>query len=311
MPCFFPLLAVQRLEGQKPLILKNRNAKLKEFGSHEAIGDFFRGRSFDLPCGSCIGCRLKYSYNWAVRCLHESAMHERSIFLTLTYAPEHVPSNHSLDKEAVPRFIAELRRELGTSSIKYFHCGEYGTKLSRPHYHVLIFGFRPDDSKLWKRGTFPLYTSPMLERLWPYGFCPFGDLSFESAAYTARYATKKITGKKGKAHYERVDPSTGEVFNLQPEYATMSNRGGIGRSWLLKYIDEVYPSDTVLVRGRLVQPPRFYDRVLEQVNPDLFKLVKENRLTKFQDRDIYDIDQLRDMHRATQKRFDNMMRSIE
>lgn len=264
-----------------------------------------------VACGQCISCRLNYSRLWAIRCQHESQMHTDNIFLTLTYAPEHLPANRSLDKTVVPQFMADLRREIGHKNIKYYHCGEYGAKLSRPHYHVLIFGWKPRDQVIFRRGIYPLYTSATIERLWPWGFCPFGELTFESAAYTARYATKKVTGKKAADHYQRFCPETGEIFNLVPEYATMSNRGGIGRSWLLKYLHEVYPSDAVLVNGHLVKPPRFYDKVLEEVNPELFQVVKDNRLKKREDRPILTLDQLSDLNRSVQSKFDLMMRSIE
>ena len=39
-----------------------------------------------LSCGKCIGCRLEYSRQWAVRMYHESQLHDLNCFLTLTYA---------------------------------------------------------------------------------------------------------------------------------------------------------------------------------------------------------------------------------
>lgn len=314
MPCLFPKLAVQAVPGAKPRIMSNRTRLLSEFRTHDNIAVFFRAFSaVDLPCGSCLQCRLSQSRNWAVRCQHELQMHPAGgIFLTLTYAPENLPKNHSLDKTATPAFIADLRRQTG-ASLKYYHCGEYGDKLSRPHYHVLIFGWRPKDAVIRPRSKdlFPLYTSNFIESLWPYGFCPFGELTFESAAYTARYATKKVTGKKADKHYQRICPVTGEVFQVIPEYATMSNRGGIGRSFVEKYFDEIYPADSVLINGHLVQPPRFYDKILEQRNPALFQQVKFNRLQKYADKPILTVDQLADLRRATQSRFDMLMRNIE
>nr|QJB20488.1 MAG: replication initiator protein [Microvirus sp.] len=294
MPCLYPLHGYRTANG----------------GWTSNPSRSLRGDPLTVPCGQCLGCRLSYSRHWAVRCMHEAAMHSDNIFLTLTYSPEHLPSDHSLDKTVVPTFMADLRRWTGCK-MKYFHCGEYGDKLSRPHYHILIFGWRPSDAKLWKRTPFPLWNSPTIEQFWPYGFAPFGELTFESAAYVARYATKKITGKKAASHYERFDPVTGEIFNLQPEYATMSNRGGIGRSWLLRYFDEVYPSDSVLVNGYLVQPPRFYDKVLKELKPDLFEEVKKKRLIKREERPILTPDQLAELRRDYQTKFDLRMRTIE
>lgn len=316
MPCLFPILAVQRTNGAKPKILPNwrRNQLVTEYGTHEALALFYRSFSvFDIPCGRCLQCSLSYSRNWAVRCQHELQMHpEGGIFLTLTYAPEHYPSNLSLDKLAVPRFIADLRRQTGVK-FKYYHCGEYGDKLSRAHYHVLIFGWRPpaDQCKKVRGGQFPLYSHPLIDELWGKGWSPFGELTFESAAYTARYSTKKVRGSKAEKHYQRVHPETGEVFQVIPEYATMSNRGGIGRSFLEKYFDEIYPADSVLVNGHLVQPPRFYDKIAIAKDPVMFQEVKFNRLQKYADRAILTVDQLADLRRATQSRFDMLMRNIE
>jgi len=89
-------------------------------------------------------------------------------------------------------------------------------------------------------------------------------LNFESAAYIARYVTKKVTGQRAAAHYERVSPSTGELVQVEPEFATMSRRPGIGAGWFAKYGSEVYPSDEVIVRGRACRPPRYYDERLSE-----------------------------------------------
>lgn len=314
MPCLDPRLCIQMSNGAQPRISRNRVGLLKEFGTHDRIALHFHAFSaFDVPCGQCLQCRLSQSRNWAVRCQHELQMHpEGGIFLTLTYAPEHYPENLSLDKTAVPRFIADLRRQIG-KKIKYYHCGEYGDKLGRAHYHVLIFGWKPprDTIRQVRGGTFPLFTSTLIECLWGKGHCPFGELTFESAAYTARYATKKITGRKADSHYRRAHPDTGEIFQVIPEYATMSNRGGIGRSWLEKHFKEVYPADSVLVNGHLVQPPRFYDKIAILKDPEMFKEVKLNRLQKYANKAILSVDQLADLRRATQSRFDLLMRNIE
>lgn len=44
----------------------------------------------------------------------------------------------------------------------------------------------------------------------------------------------------------------------------MSRRPGIGQGWIEKYQDEVYQSDSVIVRGKEVKPPRFFDQQLTE-----------------------------------------------
>lgn len=93
-----------------------------------------------VPCGQCIGCRLAHSRDWATRCMHEAHMHESSSFITLTYSPEHLPENGSLVRKHFTDFLKRLRKALGSVKIRYFGCGEYGSKLERPHYHAIIVG---------------------------------------------------------------------------------------------------------------------------------------------------------------------------
>lgn len=220
----------------------------------------------ELPCGQCVACRLNRSRMWATRCMHEADMHEKNCFITLTY--EKVPENGSLDVTDFQSFIRRLRKKYHGKKIRYFHCGEYGDRLGRPHYHGLLFGFDFDDKVLFKETAGGrLYFSQSLRDLWGKGHCLVGDVSFESAAYVARYVLKKVTGADAEPHYR----------GLAPEYVTMSRRPGIGKSWLEKFGAEVYPSDEVIVRGVACKPPRYYDNWLEGKDEKLWRKVKEAR----------------------------------
>ena len=140
--------------------------------------------------------------------------------------------------------------------------GEYGENFGRPHYHACIFGFDFHDKKLWKRtssGSF-IYRSADLETLWPFGYSSIGDVNFESAAYVARYIMKKQTGKDSEKHYQYSKLDTGEIIQMQPEYNKMSLKPGIGAEWYKKYRSDVYPHDYVVVRGKKVRPPKYYDK---------------------------------------------------
>lgn len=233
-----------------------------------------------IPCGQCIGCRLERSRQWAVRCLHESKVHDRNCFLTLTYDNANLPPGNTLVLSDLQLFLKRLRKKIQPIKIKFYACGEYGDKYGRPHYHLAIFGYDFADKYLWSRNSNgdALYRSHLLERIWDLGQSTIGDVTFQSAAYIARYVMKKITGREAPKHYEYVDPVTGEIFDRKPEFNTMSRRGGIGSSWLKKFNTDVYSGDFVVVNGKKCRPPRFYDGQYEIVDPSDMRRVKLARL---------------------------------
>lgn len=234
-----------------------------------------------VPCGQCIGCRLERSRQWAIRCHHEAQLHGDNCFLTLTYNNQHLPADGSLDVRVFQLFMKRLRKKYG-AGIRFYHCGEYGEQFGRPHYHACIFGFDFPDKKLWKttdRGD-RLYRSESLEELWPFGHSSIGEVNFQSAAYVARYIMKKVNGDRAAEHYTRVDPETGEVTHLKPEYTTMSRRPGIGHGWYEKYKDDVFPHDYVVMRGKKIKPPKYYDKMYEVAYPEDFAKLKSLRKRK-------------------------------
>lgn len=222
-------------------------------------------RPLVLRCGQCIDCRLEKSRQWAVRCMHETQMHDVSSFVTLTYRDEDLPERGSLCYRDFQLFMKRLRKQ---QDARFFMCGEYGDK-GRPHYHACLFGVAFGDRRLFKRGASgsDLFVSARLDELWPHGFCSVGDVTFESAAYVARYVCKKVTGPMAADHYRRFDPATGEVFYLTPEFARMSLKPGVGALWFERYRTDVFPHDYVIVRGQKARPPRYYMELLKRA-PD-------------------------------------------
>ncbi len=254
MPCYHPLSAYQCVDGSIVFYESKR---------HDIV------KSLSLPCGQCVGCRLERSRQWAIRCMHESQMHEKNCFITLTYDDAHLPSDRSLHYRDFQLFIKRLRKRYPGRRIRYYMAGEYGENFGRPHWHACIFGFDFDDKKLWKRTSANslLYRSADLELLWPFGYSSIGDVTFESAAYVARYIMKKVTGKNAAEHYQEIDPDTGEIINRTPEFTKMSLKPGIGYEWYKQYTSDVYPHDYVIVRGKKVKPPKYYDKKYKIDNP--------------------------------------------
>lgn len=185
-------------------------------------------------------------------------MHPENCFLTLTYDDAHLPSDYSVHVFVHQKFLKRLRESVG-NKIRFFGCGEYGDQDNRPHYHYLIFNYRPHDLKLHsKKNNIPLYTSQKIQKLWPYGFSTVGELTYETAAYCARYTVKKIGGDKAASYYQRVHPLTGQLVRVQPEFAKQSNRPGIGDAWYETFKKDVYPSDFCVVNEKMHPVPKFY-----------------------------------------------------
>jgi len=269
MACYHPL------KGYKS---KTRNPTGKRsivFNKQEGLTDL----PVELPCGQCIGCRLDRSRIWAIRCVHEASLYEQNAFITLTYSPENLPKHGSLVLEHFQKFMKRLRFQNSDRTIRFFQCGEYGEKSQRPHYHACLFNFDFDDKVHWKTvNDEKYYISEKLQKLWGLGHTVTGDVTFESAAYVARYITKKITGPLADDHYNLIDRKTGEVLaERKPEFVTMSRRPGIARPWYEKYKSDLFPDDFVVIRGKKMRMPKFYSQQYEVSDPKEFAKIKAER----------------------------------
>lgn len=276
MTCYSPLKGFRgpfNKNGKQPLVFSRDVALAKSLAKEQVI-----------PCGQCVGCRLKHSRCWAIRCIHEAQMHEENCFITLTYNNQNLPSDMGLVKRHFQLFMKRLRKKFG-NGIRFFHSGEYGDKFGRPHYHAILFGLDFKDRVFLKNSPsgFSLYTSESLSNLWGKGYVSVADVSFNSAAYIARYVVKKINGKDSDEHYSSVDVSTGEVVVRSKEYATMSLKPAIGRSWFDEYKTSLYPRDSVVVKTlkgfKEFSIPRYYDKLYERFyGTEAFLCLKRNRL---------------------------------
>lgn len=282
MACYKPLSAWTRAPGgnsKRAIYFKNPGKLI--------------GTPIKLPCGQCIGCRLDKSISWATRCMHEASMHKENCFLTLTYGET---DEISLNYTDYQKFMKALRHRFPEKHIRFFMVGEYGLDqddvnagmrnpgLGRQHFHALIFGHDFKDREFLKTtgSGEKIWRSETLEKLWSHGFSSVADLTFESAAYCARYSLKKVTGEKAEEHYVKVCKYTGEIKPVKPEFINMSRRPGIGAKWLEKYKTDVYPHDNLKVLTKngikTVSVPAYYDKLLEEKEPDLLEEIKLRRI---------------------------------
>lgn len=257
-------------------------------------------RPVKISCGQCIGCRLDRAASWSLRIMHEVQTLSESClacagvgaekqrhtcgcsFVTLTYTPQYLPEDGGLSVSHWQKFAKRLRKDSG--SFRFFMCGEYGDSTLRPHYHAILFGLDFADDRIpIGRNKFGdrHYLSERLTRVWGMGHTVVGAVSQRSAAYVARYCTKKITGEAAKQHYSRTDGV--KTWSVKPEFCIMSRGGrvrgsrGIGAEWFTRYHTDLYPSDVTVYEGVRYKTPRYYDGLLERLSPELLEGVKADR----------------------------------
>lgn len=261
-----------------------------------------------IPCGTCVGCKLDYSRQWADRCMLEMQQHEHTWFVTLTYDDSHLPKTWysasedgdalmaaTLSKRDLQLFFKRLRKNTG-QELRYFCAGEYGDDTHRPHYHCIIFGLDllEDDLSLYKiEHGYHYYNSETINRAWTFpcrdeygneygekclaGYAVVTECTWETAAYTARYCLKKAFSDQGEFY---------ENFNLQPEFTQMSRRPGIAWQFYQDHKESLYDYDYVSVStpkgGRNIRPSRYYDKLFDIDFPDRMAIIKDERKEKAQ-----------------------------
>lgn len=258
-----------------------------------------------VGCGYCLGCRVAHSRMWVSRLVHESYEHENVWFLTMTYDDEHLFQyglHPSLNPPDVTLFLKSLRKYYG--KLRYFYCGEYGEKFGRPHYHMILFGPKIDDLKVYSReGDHTLYTSNTITSKWGNGSVLISLASPATMAYTCGYAAKKFFGPDASLYYS----SRGQV----PPFVRMSLKPGIGANYVRKYSDHIRDNDFVWVDGFKHRVPRYYDTILARAfsrspltrdNDPLYRS-ELRQLKAIANRDEYTPDRLYAMHMVALAKF--------
>lgn len=210
-----------------------------------------------VPCGRCPECLKRRASMWSFRLRKEEERSKNALFITLTYAPEHVPLSNNgfmtLVKKDVQNFFKRLRKRTPKDvRIKYYACGEYGTRFRRPHYHIILFNSCEDD----------------ILASWPFGYVDVGTVTGASIAYTIKYVNK------GRFRPMHVND------DRQPEFALMSKR--MGDNYLTTDVVAYHRNDLakafIVVEGGVRIPiPRYYkDKMFdESERAEQARLVKE------------------------------------
>lgn len=250
MACYYPIsgwrsTTVNPETGKRSIVFNPR--------------DGFADQPVELPCGKCVGCRADQALMWSIRAYHESTLHEKNCFVTLTYNDANLPPDGKIDKRHLQAFFKALRKKFPPRHIRYIAAGEYGEKTRRPHYHAILFG----EDFLWDKVPIDndLYSSPLLTEIWKKGFVSIAPVTMASVCYVCGYVNKKLGDE--------------DTFSL------MSRRPGIGHRWLEKYKDDLVRTGSVTIDGREYPvPPRYLEW-----ESDEFEALKKERLRLVKERD--------------------------
>lgn len=279
MPCYHPIRGWLGRDGKF-----TTNSKKTWIDKREEV---------QIACGQCLGCKLEYSRQWAIRCQHEMRFHYENSFITLTYDDEHLPKK-GVNKKDCQDFIKRLRyhvendkdyqerlinyrardsNPLVEAGIRYFLSSEYGDKTLRPHYHAIIFGYTPNDLVLYNQGGSgcKVYLSQSLSEIWGKGNVLVGEsCNFETAAYIARYVVK---------NFEQKELMNGIFFKVfSKNFVLSSRRPALGYRYFEKNLEQLKRLDKVLIReGLRVNPARYYDRKMKELDSVAFDKIKDKR----------------------------------
>jgi hypothetical protein len=111
-----------------------------------------------VPCLKCLPCKARRVSAWSFRLMQEMKRSTSAHFITLKYNDTNLPISkngyHTLSKKDLQLFFKRLRKHnnkrVEAIHFRYFAAGEYGGKIGRPHYHIILFNARPQEvAKAW------------------------------------------------------------------------------------------------------------------------------------------------------------------
>ena len=221
------------------------------------------GKQCFVPCGKCSPCLNRRAAEWSFRLLQEEKVSTTAYFVTMTYSTDHVPISRNgyleLKKKDLQDYFKRLRRSheyygKEKKPIKYFAVGEYGGKIKRPHYHVILFNadletmFSKKDLMILQMSNFD-GEQRVCSKHWTAGHVTVGTVSGASVGYVMKYISEPV--KNFRINDDRVRP-----------FSVMSKGLGIGycnqRAFNWHHADMKNRMYVNVGDGKKMSMPRFY-----------------------------------------------------
>lgn len=190
-----------------------------------------------VSCGKCLPCLVNKRNDWSFRLMEEFKASKGAGFITLTYHPKFLPEK-GLNKRHVQLFLKRLRKSIG-KKIRYFCVGEYGTKLGRPHYHLLIFNYERRDENILRK-------SWSTRKGESFGIVHIGTVTQASVAYCTKYIIQR---------------GASESVEKSKPFMLCSRGYGLGGAYLSERMIEWHRTNRFVHANRFgmkIRLPRYY-----------------------------------------------------
>lgn len=214
-----------------------------------------------IPCGHCFDCKNKIVREWTYRAMSEFMYWDKGIFLTLTYAD----TDGELCRRDLQLFLKRFRKKISPLKIRYFGCGEYGSRGKRPHFHLIIYNYVPNDLQyFFTKDNIDYFLSQEIEKLWDKGYILISDVTYTSCHYSTNYMQKLNDFEEKKVKPFRV----------------MSTRPGIGLNYFLENYHDFVMTDKLYVDGKNISLPRYFLNKIKSIDMIEYLKVREFRAIK-------------------------------
>jgi hypothetical protein len=257
------------------------------------IKDKKRGKTLDMhyrevlvPCGKCPGCLQARASAWSFRLMQEFKVSSSAFFITITYDSDYVPITEngylSIRKTDLQKLFKRMRKRQGRRKLKYYAVGEYGGKLKRPHYHIILFN--ADVRLLFDKQTRLVLDAFGMDGKtcvhmndWSKGHITVGSVSEASVGYVLKYISKPV--RDFRLNDDRERP-----------FSVMSKHLGI--NYVLNQQKVKWHKDDLTGRmyvnlkgGKKLAMPRYYK---EKIYSDCERYVIKKELCDEMTAEIYD-----------------------
>lgn len=228
-----------------------------------------------VKCGKCYECKQERARNWTYKIFLEALNHKQKCFITLTY--KNVRKNkNQLNKKELQDFIKRLRRRIEPKKIKIFTAGEYGEAKGRPHYHLIILGYAPNDLKFreYSKKGHAIYDSKEIKETWGLGRISVQRFDYNEIGYISLYLdnNSKLNWKNKEVISNRKKALNELKVKMGIMIKTLNNKYSMKASNQEKYIYTPIKALKELTKIEYYKYKKEYEKIKKKYP---FKLVPE------------------------------------